>query len=213
MSGWRCAISTRFPRRSAHRDQLRRRFCRSVRGARQPEARRAASCICQRSPRRRQARLYRPRQRRFAARPCASIPRPRPDAGQACFDFDLAPREVEPLFVEIQCGDPQLSREPPPRAFLMALRGSFRSLRENLALGDHRHLQRDFQRNHPAQHFGFPHAGHRYAAGSLSLCGHPLVLDGVRPRRVDFRAGDAVARPGGGARRAVLPRRPPGPDA
>ncbi len=51
---------------------------------------------------------------------------------QARFDLELGPREVTQVFVEIEC-DPQPCHEPAPRAFLMALRGSFRSLREKTA--------------------------------------------------------------------------------
>ena len=53
-------------------------------------------------------------------------------------------------------------------------------------------------------------ADHRARDRALSLCGHPVVLDGVRPRRRDLRAADAVAQSGPGARRAVLPGRAPG---
>ena len=51
---------------------------------------------------------------------------------QAYFDLELAPRDVTQLFVEIEC-DPRPLREPAPRAFLMALRSSFRGLREKTA--------------------------------------------------------------------------------
>ena len=60
-------------------------------------------------------------------------PAPRSLTGdQARFEFELAPREVRQIFVEIEC-DPRSRRDAPPRAFLLGLRASFRSLREKTA--------------------------------------------------------------------------------
>ena len=53
-------------------------------------------------------------------------------------------------------------------------------------------------------------ADHRSADRALPLCRHPVVLDGLRPRRRHLGAADAVARSGAGARRAVLPGAAPG---
>ena len=50
----------------------------------------------------------------------------------------------------------------------------------------------------------------RDAGRALSLCRHPLVQHGLRPRRHDHRAADAVARPDDRPRRAALSRRRPG---
>ena len=45
---------------------------------------------------------------------------------------------------------------------------------------------------------------------AVSVRGHPVVLDALRPRCGDHRAADPVARSGHRARRARLPRRAPG---
>ena len=49
-------------------------------------------------------------------------------------------------------------------------------------------------------------ADDRDAAGRLSLCRHPLVLDHIRPRRDHHGAADAVVQSGYGARRAAPAR-------
>ena len=53
-------------------------------------------------------------------------------------------------------------------------------------------------------------ADDRHAARPVSVRRRAVVLDRVRPRRDDHRAGDAVVRPADRARRAALPRRAPG---
>ena len=70
-----------------------------------------------------------------------------------------------------------------------------------------RDLERDLQRGDVPLDGRPLHADHRDAAGPLSLCGHALVFDDLRPRRDHHGAADAVARSDGGAGRAE----PPGP--
>ena len=95
------------------------------------------------------------------------------------------------LFVAVACD--QTDQRPMP--FLRGLlRGAPRAARRHQRRHHGRDLERAVQRSAVPLGCRPRHADDRHAAGTLSLCRHPLVLDHVRPRRPDHRAADAVVR-------------------
>ena len=190
---------------------LLRRLRRSVRGARAAPAapRHYPSAAHRRQPR--DARLYRPG--RHAARdPAALRAEARPDRDRQ--------RHVHAA--------PQAGRA---RALLY--RGAVHAGGRQAEVADrivlHRHARcppraaprrrardRDRDRQRDLQRGGAPlglrplHADDRHRSRRLSVCRDSLVQHRLRPRRADHGDDDAVARPGGGARRAALSRRQPG---
>ncbi len=70
----------------------------------------------------------------------------------------------------------------------------------------HRNVEQYLQRGAVPVDGRPQHADDGYAAGTVSLCGHSLVFDDVRPRRNHHRAADAVDRPAGRARRVEAAR-------
>ena len=132
-------------------------------------------------------------------------PRPtRLAVNAATYHLDLAPQQVSSLFVAVSCNKPAalqagavLSRTagaPPRDAPIDGRRHQ------------HRDLQQYFQRGAVPVDGRPQHADDGDAAGPLSLCGHSLVFDDVRPRRPDHRAADAVDRSARRARRAEAAR-------
>ena len=104
----------------------------------------------------------------------------------------------------IGCGAP----EPPQPV------GPARRCARSIAIGapfratplHRRTLQRPLQRGAVPVDVRSLHADDQHAAGPLSLCRHSLVLDHVRPRRIDHRAADALARSPHRAGRAAAAR-------
>ena len=117
--------------------------------------------------------------------------------------------ESKPIFLA-----GHLQREPVvdrPAPFLRGLLAAHRELRATTARRGHgRDVERAVQRSAVPLGRRSRHADDRDAAGPLSVCRHPLVLDDIRPRRADHGDADAVVRSRHGARRAAPARGVPG---
>ena len=110
----------------------------------------------------------------------------------------------QPLFVAVSCNRP-ITQKPVP--FFRGLLAHRREMRRVTAGAASIETSNNIFNEVLCQVDGRPqHADDGNAAGPLSLCGHSLVLDDVRPRRTDHRAADAVDRSAHRARRAAAAR-------
>ena len=185
---------------------VRQRLRRSVRGARR-KARRAAASAASKllGPDRRRARAITGSTARSRTTALHFDPRPTRLAGQRrdlSFRLWRRSRPVRCLS-RSSCNKPAGSKPVP---FFRGLLAHRREMRQSTARRhQHRNLERYLQRGAVPVDGRPQHADDRHAAGTLSLCRHPLVFDDVRPRRADHRAADAVDRPA--ASRAACCRR------
>ena len=132
-------------------------------------------------------------------------PRPtRLAVNAATYHFELAPQQISSLFVAASCNKPAGAQAG---AVLSRIAGaSPRDAPVDGGRRQHRDLQRYLQRGAVPVDGRPQHADDGYAAGTISLCRHSLVLDDVRPRRHHHRAANAVDRPADRARRAEAAR-------
>ena len=117
-------------------------------------------------------------------------------------------RKVTALFVAVSCNKPIMQKPAPFFRGLLAHRREMR--RSTRGRGQHRNVEQHLQRGAVPGDGRPQHADDRNAAGPISLCGHSLVFDDVRPRRPDHRAADAVGRSAHCPRRAAAARFLPG---
>ena len=127
----------------------------------------------------------------------------------AIYELRLAPGETRPIFLAAGCNEADAASGA---VSARAHRGAPRAARGDARPHQRRNLERAVQRDAVPVGGRSRNADDGHAAGPLSLCRHPLVLDDVRPRRADHGVADAVVEPGRGARRAAPPRRLSGQD-
>ena len=128
----------------------------------------------------------------------------------ATFHFELAPKEATALFVAVSCNKPIMQKPAPFFRGLLAHRREMR--RSTSRRGQHRDVERYLQRGAVPGDGRPQHADDGNAAGAIPLCGHSLVFDHVRPRRIDHRAANAVGRSAHCPGRAAAARFLPGQD-
>ncbi len=110
-------------------------------------------------------------------------PRPtRLAATAATYHFELAPKGATALFVAVSCNKPIMQKPAPFFRGLLAHRREMR--RSTSRRGQHRDVERYLQRGAVPGNGRPQHADDGNAAGAVPLCGHSLVFDHVRPRRI-----------------------------
>ena len=196
------------------RGGIRGGFRRPVRGSRlSPQAPRGDLHEPRDRRRLRRPELHRPRQA-IARRPrCVSIRRRRRLNGRrALYAVDLEAREVALDLHRGRLSAGHAGGQARQGLFRRVAGRPARTARFVLAGRRDRDLQRDLQRGGAPQRRRSLHADHPVAGGALPLRRNPLVQHGVRARRDHHRAGNALARSFGRARRAAAPRGDPGDD-
>ena len=121
------------------------------------------------------------------------------------YHLDLAPQQVSSMFVVgiLQ----QAGRYVQAGSVFSRIAGaSSRDAPLDCGRRQHRNLKQYLQRGAVSVDGRPQHVDDGYAAGTISLCGHSLVLDDLRPRRNYYRTANVVDRPADRTRRAEAAR-------